>query len=145
MSDHVAASGRVDTVTPASPGERCPARVKLGDVQVAWLNERPNGANMAEPATTAISKPGTAGLTPTSGQPGTETEWWVYWTLSASEILEVNGCPVVRPEPDQRGEQVLCLLFENHPGRHSYELNPGSRACLLARACQDPVPNGWRA
>jgi hypothetical protein len=124
MSDHVDASGRIDTVTPASPGERCPARVELGDVQVAWLNERPSGANVAEPRHYCDLEVGHDGPHADLGQPGTETEWWVYWTLSTSEIREVNGCPTVRPEPDQRGEQVLCLLFEDHPGRHSYELKP---------------------
>jgi hypothetical protein len=45
--------------------------------------------------------------------------------LGASEVREVAGCPVVLRESGGSGEEVICLLFEDHPGRHSFELERG--------------------
>ncbi|BFU47407.1 hypothetical protein KRMM14A1004_56440 [Krasilnikovia sp. MM14-A1004] len=47
------------------------------------------------------------------------------WTLSASEIREVNICPAALSEVDELGNETICLLFAGHPGRHSYEIEGG--------------------
>jgi hypothetical protein len=52
--------------------------------------------------------------------------WWVRWTLSASEVIEAAACPVVRAEADELGERAECLLYDGHPGSHSFDLQrPG--------------------
>jgi hypothetical protein len=106
----------------ASVTERCPARVELGDMQVRWLDSRPRGTNVAEHHYDCDLENGHDGPHASLGQHGDKTEWWIYWTLSASEIREVSACPAIQPERDQNGEEVLCLLFEGHPGRHSFEI-----------------------
>lgn len=59
------------------------------------------------------------------GQQGTGTDWGVRWSLTASEIKEIKICPVALPEPDDRGNEIVCLLFAEHPGRHSFEIESG--------------------
>lgn len=58
------------------------------------------------------------------GQQAGDTEWWVHWTLSASEIMECQRCPaetVERHQFDPTEPADFCLLYSGHPGRHSYE------------------------
>jgi hypothetical protein len=54
------------------------------------------------------------------GQQSDVIEWWIRWTLSSSTVDQVAACPTATIEPE---EDIACLLFEGHPGRHSYELD----------------------
>jgi hypothetical protein len=43
-------------------------------------------------------------------------------TLDASEIVETHICPTESDKTiNERGEHDICLLYEGHPGRHSFE------------------------
>jgi len=56
------------------------------------------------------------------GQQDGETEWWVRWTFTCSSIDQVTACAAARDEPGEPREGDPCLLFEGHPGRHSFDL-----------------------
>ncbi len=58
------------------------------------------------------------------GQQSHEVEWWIRWTLTSSAIEQVGACPTVHEESGDPPEEVACLLFEGHPGRHSFDLEP---------------------
>jgi hypothetical protein len=81
----------------ASVTERCPTRVELNDVQVRRLDSRPHGTNVAERHYDCDLENGHEGPHASLGQPSNDAEWWIYWTLSASEIREVAACPAIRP------------------------------------------------
>ncbi len=102
--------------------ETCPARIELSNAQVAWLEARPFGGHMVPARRYCALEVGHPGPHAALGQQGDGVEWWVCWSLSASEIVETTICPAVRDEPDDYGEDVVCLLHVHHPGRHSFEL-----------------------
>jgi hypothetical protein len=54
------------------------------------------------------------------GQAAGHDEYWVRWTLRASEIVKLPPCPE-RAEPGIGGSTGACLLFEHHPGRCTFE------------------------
>jgi hypothetical protein len=56
------------------------------------------------------------------GQQG-DVEWWVRWTLDAFEIVEQAACPAEGKVTNEFGEPAICLLFDGHPGRHSFEFS----------------------
>ena len=59
------------------------------------------------------------------GQQSDEVEWWVRWTLTSSAVEQLTACAAVHEETGEHGEpaeEVVCLLFEGHPGRHSFDL-----------------------
>jgi hypothetical protein len=105
-------------------GERCPARVELGDTQVEWLGSRPYAGHQVRRHHDCVLEVGHDGPHGSLGQQGDEIEWWIRWTLNASEIVKTEVCPAIRNYPDEHGEDVVCLLFVGHPGRHSFELDP---------------------
>lgn len=55
------------------------------------------------------------------GQQGDGVEWWVRWTLDAFEVVEQHICPAEGGVVNEFGERDICLLYEGHPGRHSFE------------------------
>ncbi|WP_173074950.1 hypothetical protein [Phytohabitans rumicis] len=102
-------------------GDRCLARIRLGDDEVGWLSTRPLAAHVVEDDLYCELEMGHPGPHATMGQQGYKIAWWVRWTLSASEIVETTMCPAESDEVDQLGEHDLCLLYQGHPGRHSFE------------------------
>ena len=43
--------------------------------------------------------------------------------MSSSTVEQVAACPGVSKEPDETDDDDdACLLFEGHPGRHSFDL-----------------------
>lgn len=103
-------------------GEKCLARVQLGDDEVTWLSTRPFAAHEVRKKPGCDLEMGHPGPHAALGQQGDKIEWWVRWTLSASEIVETTICPVEGDEPDEYDERDPCLLYKGHPGRHSFEL-----------------------
>jgi hypothetical protein len=99
-------------------GEQCPARVELSDAQVQWFESRPYRAHQVERHYDCALEFGHAGPHGAMGQ----LEWWIRWTLSSSEIQQTKYCPAIDDERDEYDEEVVCLLFEDHPGGHSFEL-----------------------
>lgn len=102
-----------------SPGERCPARIELSDFQILWLKRRPYATQPVRPDRECQLEFRHNGPHGALGQQCDDIEWWVRWTLSSSTVEQVAACPDIRDEP---GEDDACLLFEGHPGRHSFDL-----------------------
>jgi hypothetical protein len=108
------------TDTPSS----CVARVVLTDDQVAWLDARPHGAHEVRAQPCCALENGHRGPHAAMGQQANRVEWWIRWTLQASEIVETHICPVENDTiVNAHGEHDPCLLFNGHPGRHSFELD----------------------
>jgi hypothetical protein len=107
------------------PGERCPARIELSDAQVQWLKQRPCATQPVRRHHDCSLEFRHDGAHGDLGQQGEDVEWWIRWTLTSSAIEQVHICPTVRNEQDEDGEDVVCLLFEGHPGRHSFDLDRG--------------------
>jgi hypothetical protein len=70
------------------------------------------------------------------GQQGDAVEWWLRWTRDVmddaaagrlpdvAEIVETRICPAEsRTSTNEHGEGDPCLLYEDHPGRHSFDLD----------------------
>jgi hypothetical protein len=48
-------------------------------------------------------------------------DWWVRWTLRASEIVPLARCGAEGDKPDKLGERELCLLFKDHERDHTFQ------------------------
>jgi hypothetical protein len=105
-----------------SPGERCPARIELSDFQVLWLKRRPYAAQSVRPDHECQLEFRHHGPHGALGQQCDDIEWWVRWTMSCSTVDQVTACPGVSDEPGEPQDDDACLLFEGHPGRHSFDL-----------------------
>jgi hypothetical protein len=102
--------------------DSCVARIRLGEDEVAWLDERPHAAHEVKPHPSCALEAGHPGPHAALGQQGVDVEWWIRWTLDASEIVETHICPTESDKTiNERGEHDICLLYEGHPGRHSFE------------------------
>ena len=106
-----------------SLGERCPARIELSDFQVLWLRRRPCAAHQARRHHECRLEYRHDGPHGDLGQRSDDVEWWIRWTLTSSAVEQVTACPTIRDEPEEPREDVDCLLFEGHPGRHSFDLD----------------------
>jgi hypothetical protein len=105
-----------------SPGERCPARIELSDHQLLWLKRRPCAAQPVRADHECQLEFRHSGPHSSLGQQSDGVEWWIRWTMSSSAVEQVTACPGVPEEPDEPHEDDACLLFEGHPGRHSFDL-----------------------
>jgi hypothetical protein len=105
-----------------SPGERCPARIELSDFQVHWLRRRPCALSHVRRYHECQLEFRHDGPHGDPGQQNEQVEWWVRWTLTSSAVEQMMTCSGVCEEPDEAGEKDSCLLFEGHPGRHSFDL-----------------------
>ena len=107
------------------PGERCPARIELSDLQLLWLKQRPCATLQARRHHECQLEFRHDGPHADLGQQSDEVEWWVRWTLTSSAVEQLTACAAVHEETGEHGEpaeEVVCLLFEGHPGRHSFDL-----------------------
>ena len=97
----------------------CPARVSLDATQSAFLDELPSDAPSLQAELGCELERGHPGSHAALGQQADETAWWVHWTLTASEINPYRWCSV-QGTPDRTSrDDKACVLFEDHPGRHS--------------------------
>nr|WP_221382234.1 hypothetical protein [Actinoplanes polyasparticus] len=102
-----------------SLGDNCPARIELSDSQIHWLRRRPYAMRQVRRIYECQIEFGHDGAHGDLGQQSDMIEWWIRWTLSASEIEQVVACSTAPGESEQ---DVVCLLFEGHLGRHSFQL-----------------------
>jgi hypothetical protein len=102
-------------------GDECLARIHLGDEEVAWLSTRPLRAHQVDRKLRCELEMGHPGAHAAMGQQGDGVAWWVQWNMSASEVVETAMCPAESDEADNFDEHDPCLLYEGHPGRHSFE------------------------
>jgi hypothetical protein len=105
-----------------SLGERCPARLELSDSQVAWLKRRPYGLRPVRRLYECRLEFRHDGPHGDLGQQSDELEWWIRWTLTSSTVDQVTACPVGCDDLGESSEDAVCLLFDGHPGRHSFDL-----------------------
>ena len=106
-----------------SLGDRCPARIELSDFQVLWLQRRPQAAHQARRHHDCRLEFRHDGPHGDLGQRSDGVEWWVRWTLTSSAVEQVAACAAVVDDPDDPQNEAACLLFEGHPGRHSFDLH----------------------
>ena len=99
------------------------AHIALDADETAWLAAVPQPSNEAPTSLSCYLQFGHPGPHAALGQPsGDKEEFWVRWTLRSSEIVTLDGCPVTFPNvSDGRPEPDLCLLFDGHPGKHTFE------------------------
>jgi hypothetical protein len=122
-------------MTDASP-RSCDARVVVIDDQVRWLDSRPYAAHQVNAFPYCALEAGHPGPHSALGQRGDGVEWWLRWTRDAladagagrrpevAEIVETHICPAESETIiNAHGEPDICLLYEGHPGRHSFELD----------------------
>jgi hypothetical protein len=108
-----------------APPSTCAIRVVVTDDQVRWLDSRPHAAHEVKAYPECDLAAGHPGPHAALGQQGIGVEWWLRWTTQTSEpeIVETHICPVESATlVNEFGEHEPCLLFEGHPGLHSFEL-----------------------
>ncbi len=108
---------------PARHGH-CLATVHLDDTEREWLALRPFAANEVPAELTCALEAGHADPHAANAQMGDGVEWWVRWTLRAFEIVQLTGCQVERAntDPTSLEKTDVCLLYTEHPGRHSFDI-----------------------
>jgi DNA-binding transcriptional regulator YhcF (GntR family) len=109
----------VATVT-AIDASRCPARIELDATQLAWLDQLPRPGHELVRVLRCELEHSHSGAHAGLGQHAGGTEWWVQWTLHASEINPYGMCPASRLPGDSAADDNTCLLHEGHVGRHSF-------------------------
>ncbi|WP_433362326.1 GntR family transcriptional regulator [Actinoplanes sp. CA-142083] len=112
---HYVTGGR-EAAAPAADGSRCPAFFELDAEQLAWLELLSRSGDDVTRVLRCELEYDHVGPHACLGRrtPG-DTEWWVLWTLQASEIDPLRLCPA-KSDPGDNG----CLLFRRHEGRHSH-------------------------
>lgn len=106
--------------------DTCLGRIWLGRGQVTWLADRPCAAHQVPRQMCCELELGHDGPHAALGQQCEEGDWWIRWTLAASEVVEAGHCPAQGDTRDALGDTDVCLLFNRHPGRHSFELTDGA-------------------
>ena len=99
---------------------RCLARLELDAVQLAWLDRLPRPGHALVRVLRCEFEQPHAGAHACLGQHSGDTDWWVRWTLFASEIDALAPCPITRYPGDPAADDNACLLYAEHAGRHSY-------------------------
>lgn len=108
---------------PALRG-RCLAKIHLDGAEREWLPLRPYAGNEVPESLSCELEGGHPEPHAANGQMGNKAEWWVHWTVQASEIVGHRRCRTERTKADQMdlNETDLCLLYAHHPGRHSFAI-----------------------
>ena len=96
---------------------RCAARAHLAPAAVLWLLDRPTSAHAFIDIPVCELEDMHDGPHAALGQQSGDAELWIRWNGTDPRILEVPRC--VYDDGD-----AVCLLFAEHPGRHSFELEP---------------------
>lgn len=99
---------------------QCPSVLILNPDQVVWLLSLDHPAHSVEATQYCSLSHSHDGPHVTLGQHSFNTQWWVRWTLHASEIIALPGCTVERFPGDEVVDDNMCLLFEGHPGAHLF-------------------------
>jgi hypothetical protein len=118
------ALGDYDGDVPRLHG-RCLASVQLDDAERQWLAFRPYRANEVPAELTCELEAGHPDPHAACGQLGNGVEWWKHWTLRAGEITQHRPCGAEIPNTDPNdklNETEVCLLYADHPGRHSFHI-----------------------
>jgi hypothetical protein len=95
------------------------------DDQARWLDSRPHAAHEVVAYPRCELEEGHPGPHAALAQQDDGVEWWLCWTTQTDEpaIVERRACPIESDTlVNEHGEHEPCLLFEEHPGRHSFEL-----------------------
>jgi hypothetical protein len=96
---------------------RCPTKADLDPAAVLWLLDRPASAHAFIDIPVCELEEGHDGPHAALGQQSGDLELWIRWNGTAPRILETPRCSY------DDGDAV-CLLFDEHPGRHPFELEP---------------------
>jgi hypothetical protein len=106
------------------PWESCAAQIRLDAMRIAWLSDLPNGLHVVWANRSCELEARHRCLHAALGQQSGEGEWWIRWgpPLAHPTIAEVAPCP----NGDAKGPDgdAVCLLFEGHPGHHTFETRP---------------------
>src|SRR5690349_15965913 len=97
---------------------RCGAKTDLDPDVVLWLLDRPASAYAFINVPMCELEAGHDGPHAALGQQSGDVELWIRWNGSGPEIIDAPRCSY------DDGDAV-CLLFAEHPGRHSFELGAG--------------------
>jgi hypothetical protein len=116
-----------------SLGDRCPARIELSDFQVVWLKRRPCAGQQVRRYHGCLLEYRHDGPHSDLAQQYDDVEWWIRWTLTSSTIEQDTACPAVRDSVDEPEEDTSCLLFDGHPGRHSFDQEQSVRRAGVQR------------
>ncbi|PRY30861.1 hypothetical protein CLV70_104413 [Pseudosporangium ferrugineum] len=107
-----------------SSGERCPARIDLSDSQIQWLRRRTYATHQVRRHHECRLEFRHDGPHGDLGQQSGEIDWWVRWTFTSSAVEQAGACAAVCDKPGEpESDDITCLLFEGHPGRHSFDLD----------------------
>lgn len=116
----VPVSELIDTVGAMTTPVQCLGRIDLAPNEVTYLDNLPephHGAPKSLRCSMALGHDGPHGSLGQSSGP--TDEYWVRWTLRASQIDLLPFCPVEGPDRNRPS----CLLFAEHPGPHTFELD----------------------
>jgi len=106
------------------PWKSCAAQIRLDAMRIAWLSDLPNGLHVVWANRSCELEARHRCLHAALGQQSGEGEWWIRWgpPLAHPTIAEVAPCP----NGDAKGPDgdAVCLLFEGHPGHHTFETRP---------------------
>lgn len=92
------------------------ARIDLDTREIEWLDGLPELAHQTPQSVSCRLDLDHDGPHVGLGQTSGEDDYWVRWTLRASEMVSLPACP----ERDTANDEQ-CLLFERHPGRCTFE------------------------
>jgi len=98
----------------------CPAVVALDPVQLEFLGALPRPAHGLLARMLCELERGHVGPHAALGQHSWDDQWWVQWTLTASEISRLDPCTAERVPGDEEEDDNGCVLFRDHAGRHSH-------------------------
>ena len=98
----------------------CPAVLALDPRQLSFLADLPRPAHALVDTLHCELELRHAGSHAALGQHAWEDQWWVQWTLTASEINPLAFCTAERVPGDVEMADNGCVLFAGHAGRHSH-------------------------
>ncbi|MGW6877109.1 hypothetical protein ACWGF3_13335 [Streptomyces xanthophaeus] len=91
--------------------------------ELRLLADLPYGANMLDDFTWCDLQVGHEGEWHYAlGQTAGEDEWWLRWRPGARELIALPGC-TARDTENIPSDPEPCLLFADHPSRHTYEFD----------------------
>ena len=103
------------------------ARIRLDAVRTEWPSDLPEAAHRVRAGRQCELEFGHVGRHAALGRQSEELEWWIrWWSGSPDPTIEQTAvCSAGDEDPD---EDAVCLLFEEHPGHHTFDLRPAGFA-----------------